>query len=263
MMVQSAIYTGTVVHCRMRPKFHRFRYSVFAMLVDLDELPILDKRYRLFGYNRFAPISFYDRDHGTTGDQPLRPWIEERLVAAGLARETGPVRVLCYPRLFGFVFNPISTYFCYRADGGLSAILYEVCNTYKERHTYVIPVDPDANGMIRQKCPKKMYVSPFIDLHCTYNFRIAPPQETATVIVHQSDNDGFFLSASFKGNRAEISDSMLTRVIFKFPLMTLKVVAGIHWQALRLWLKGLRVFRHQPARQAIASSNGIYTNNRE
>ncbi|MEK9724751.1 MAG: DUF1365 family protein, partial [Rhodospirillaceae bacterium] len=131
MTLQSAIYEGEVVHERRRPARHRLRYGVFSMLFDIDELGELDRRFALFAHNRWAPLSFHDRDHGPTTGAALRPWVERHMRGAGLAPDGGAIRLLCYPRIFGFVFNPLSVFFCYRRDGGLAAILYEVCNTYK------------------------------------------------------------------------------------------------------------------------------------
>ena len=174
-MPASAIYVGDVQHQRLRPKRHRLKYRVFSLLIDLDELPDLDRRIILFGHNRRAPVSFFDRDHGPLEDVPLRPWVEARLSEAGLSADGGAIRLLCYPRIFGFAFNPISVFFCYRRDDSLQAILYEVCNTFKERHTYVIPVNDAAAPVIRQHCSKSLYVSPFNDMAARYQFSIVPP----------------------------------------------------------------------------------------
>ena len=154
MIVSSAIFRGPVIHERLRPRRHRLRYDVFTVLLDLDELPALDEYGILFGYNRHALLSFFDCDHGPTKDEPLRPWVEARLREAGLEPDSGPIRLLCYPRIMGYVFNPLSVYFCYRSDGRLHALLYEVCNTYNERHVYIIPTPDTDRTVIRQRCKK-------------------------------------------------------------------------------------------------------------
>ena len=256
MTLNSAIYEGSVVHERLRPKRHRLRYAVFSFLVDLDELPDLDRRSRLFGYNRVAPLAFYDRDHGPASGEALRPWVEDHLRAADLTVDGGPIRLLCYPRIFGYVFNPLSVYFCYLRDGCLTAILYEVCNTFKERHTYVIPVDDVSRPVIRQSCDKQLYVSPFIGMDCDYHFRIVPPDENINIVIRQEDSDGLLLAASFQGKRAEVTERSLARLLIQFPLLTVKIVAGIHWEAIRLWLKGLQVFPHSPTSGPVQSSVG-------
>lgn len=254
MTFQSAIYEGTVVHQRMRPKRHRLRYTVFSLLLDLDEIPELARRSWLFGSNRWAALAFYDRDHGSTTDGPLRPWVEAQLRDAGLESDGGPIRLLCYPRVFGYVFNPVSVYFCYRRNGKLTAILYEVCNTFRERHTYVIPVDDHARTVIRQSCAKSLYVSPFVQMETDYHFRIVPPGDGINIVIRQEDAEGLLLAASFRGKRVPLTDRSLARCLIRFPFLTLKVMAGIHWEALKLWRKGLPVFSHKPADQAVRSS---------
>ena len=257
MTFQSAIYRGEVVHDRRRPKHHRLRYRVFSLLIDLDELAALDRRFSLFGYNRWAPLGFYDRDHGPTTGESLRPWVEARMRDAGLVPDGGPIRLLCYPRVFGYVFNPLSVFFCYRRDGELAAILYEVCNTFKERHTYVIPAgDPDVS-VIRQHCEKALYVSPFIDMKAEYRFRIVPPADSVNIVIRQEDPDGLLLAASFRGERFELSDRSFGRSLAAFPLLTVKIIAAIHWEAAKLWCKGFRIFPHEAAAAAVQSSVGL------
>jgi DUF1365 family protein len=254
MTLHSAIYEGPVVHERRRPKRHRLRYDVFSMLLDLEELPELDRRSWLFGYNRFAPLSFYDRDHGPCTGEHLRRWVKARLCDAGIDDAGGPVRLLCYPRVFGYAFNPLSVFFCYASGGDLKAILYEVCNTFKERHTYIIPVSPGGGTVIRQYAEKAMYVSPFIAMESAYHFRIVPPGDGVNIVIRQEDADGLLLAAAFQGARRAFTASSLTRALARFPLMTLKIIAGIHWEAFRLWRKGLPVFSHQPADLPVQSS---------
>tara|TARA_R110000772_G_scaffold215694_2_gene326315 strand:- start:160992 stop:161774 length:783 start_codon:yes stop_codon:yes gene_type:complete len=254
MTLASAIYEGDVVHQRKRPKPHRLRYSVFSMLLDLDELPALPKVSRLFGHNRFALLAFHDRDHGPADGSALRPWAEQHLREAGIDPDGGPIRLLCYPRIFGYAFNPLSVFFCYRRSGALIAILYEVCNTFKERHTYVIPVADQSRPVIKQSCAKALYVSPFIGMDASYQFRIVPPGETVRIIIRQEDSEGLLLAASFAGDRRPFSPRSLTRALVRFPLLTLKVMAGIHWEALKLWLKGLPVFQHSPAARRVQFS---------
>ena len=254
MTVTSAIYRGTVVHDRRRPKRHHFRYRVFSLLLDLDELPALDRRSRLFAHNRWGPLSFYDADHGPTTGVPLRPWVEARLAEAGLTPDGGPIRLLCYPRIFGYVFNPLSVYFCFRRDGSLAAVLYEVCNTFRERHTYVIPVTASDRAVIRQRCAKALYVSPFIGMEAQYNFRVVPPGDGVNIVIRQEDVEGLLLAASFQGSRSPMTDRMLLRCLAAFPLLTVKIIAAIHWEALRLWIKGFRVSPHEPAAMPVQSS---------
>ena len=255
-MLESAIYEGLVVHERLKPKRHRLSYRVFSLLLDIDELAALDRKFRLFAYNRWAPLAFFDCDHGLADGTPLRPWVEARLKEAGLHVSSGAIRLLCYPRVFGYVFNPLSVYFCYDNNDCLHAILYEVCNTYKERHTYVMPLNKGDNGVIRQKAQKSMYVSPFISMETTYHFQILPPSAETSIGIRQEDADGPLLIASFKGKREQISGETLTKILIRFPLLTFKIIAGIHWEALRLWLKGIRLVMYKPAAQSVESSIG-------
>ena len=260
MTFQSAIYRGDVVHDRRRPKQHRLRYGVFSLLLDLDELPELDRRFALFGHNRWAPLAFYDRDHGPANGQPLRPWVEAHLREAGLEIDGGPIRLLCYPRVFGYVFNPLSVFFAYRRDGRLASILYEVCNTFKERHTYTIPVGDHSGPVIKQRCDKALYVSPFSDMKASYRFCIIPPGVSVNITIRQEDAEGRLLAASFRGTRKSLSAASLARAFMAYPLLTFKVVAAIHWEAAKLWFKGLQVFPHHAAAAPIQSSIGATLN---
>lgn len=237
----SGLFPGVVMHRRVKPKRHKLTYDVYSLLLDLDELPALDRAITGFGYNRAAPMSFRDRDHGPGTDQPLKPWVEQQLRAAGLEPDGGPVRLLCYPRIFGFVFNPITVYFCYRKSGTLIATVYEVHNTFRQRHFYVIPVKDGETDVIAQACEKKMYVSPFIEMAMTYHFRVKPPADEVAISIEERDAEGALLYASFHGNRHPLTSRAVLRSLIVFPFLTMKVIAGIHWEALKIWLKGIRV----------------------
>lgn len=243
MSFKSAIYAGLVVHQRQRPRAHRLRYRVFSLLIDLDELPTLDRRLKLLSVNRPGVLSFHESDHGDGG--PLRPWVESQLQAAGLVAK-GAVQMLCYPRMFGYVFNPLTVYFCRHVDGELAAIVYEVHNTHHERHAYVLPATGGEGERIRHACAKEFFVSPFMPMNCTYEFNIAPPAERVQIAIREADDQGILLTASFTGTRGDLTDGQLARALLRHPLMTLKVTLGIHWEALKLLAKGLRLYRHTP-----------------
>lgn len=234
----AALYSGRVVHVRTRPVRHRLRYRMFNLLLDLDELPLLARRLRLFGHNRRGLFSFHDADHGD-GSGALREWIDTVLRKAGFDPAGGRVLVLCMPRVLGMVFNPLTVYFRYGRDDVLQAMLYEVNNTFGQRHSYLIPVDPSAD-VIRQRCDKRFYVSPFMDMALTYRFRVTPPGETLGLHVEAADESGPLLFASFTGRRHPVTDAQLLRAFLAHPLLALRVLAGIHWEALKLWRKGLR-----------------------
>lgn len=244
----SCLYQGAVLHRRLRPKHHRLSYRVFSLVLDLDELESLDRDLRSFSWNRAGLVSFYDKDHGPGDGSPLKPYVVAELSKAGI--DLGPkgrVRLLCYPRILGYVFNPLCVYYCEDGAGQLKAILYEVTNTYGERHSYLIPADANTigkDGLLRQSCPKGFYVSPFIGMTATYHFRLTPLVEKMALSIHQTDPDGPLLHASFVGRRKPLTDRTLLRAFVSHPLMTVKVVMGIYWEALKLWLKGVPIFDH-------------------
>jgi len=254
MTLSSALYAGEVVHSRLRPKPHNLRYRVFSLLLDLDELELLGRRLRLFGHNRRAVFSFHDSDHGSGERNGLKDWVRVRLEEAGLWSPGMRIAVLCYPRVFGYVFNPLTVYFCSTAEGDLRAVLYEVSNTFHERHTYVIPAGTGRDGQFRHECAKEMYVSPFLPMDCRYRFRIAPPSDRVLIAINESDGDGPLLHASFSGRRRPLTDRTLFRALAAYPLMTLKIMGAIHFEALLLWLKGIAVHRHRAATDPIGTT---------
>ena len=258
--MNSALYFGTVVHQRLKPRRHELSYRVFSLLLDLDELDGLAHRLRLFSRNRFNLFSFYDRDHGERGAGPLKPYVEAQLARAGIALEGGSIRLLCFPRLLGYVFNPLSIYYCHHADGSLRAMLYEVSNTFGEWHSYLIPVRGSAGDPVRQSCAKEFYVSPFMEMECRYAFRLMPPDERLAVTIRQTDREGPILLASLEGERAPLDDGTLIRAFLRHPFMTLKVIGGIHWEAVKLWRKGLRpVPRPAPPPHAVTICDATET----
>jgi DUF1365 family protein len=234
----AALYRGSVMHRRFRPKPHLLRYSLCWLYLDIDAPPV---GLRLFSVNRFNLASFHDRDHLDGADTPLRPRIEAAMRAAGVEPDGGAIRVLCMPRMLGFVFNPISVFFCHRQDGGIAAMLYEVHNTFRQRHGYLIPVDDPGCRVIRQSCEKTFYVSPFMAMAMRYAFRVVPPGDIASVVVDGGDSEGPLISTSFTGRRRELTDRALLGVLARHGVMSAKVLAAIHWEALLLWWKGLRI----------------------
>lgn len=249
--MNSALYAGTVTHARLRPKRHRLNYRVFSLLLDLDEVGALSRRLRLFGHNRAAVFSLHDSDHGN-GDGRLRQWALAQVSAAGISLAVPKITMLCYPRIFGYVFNPLTVYFC-RDHDELRAILYEVHNTFGEKRTYVIPVRDDA-AVVEQSCAKELYVSPFMEMNCVYRFHIEAPGAKVLVRIDESDPDGLLLRASFAGERRELTDASLWHALLAYPLMTLKVMAAIHWEALKLWRKGIPYVARQPATERVATT---------
>jgi len=273
--LSSGIFEGVVAHRRLAPRQHAFRYRVFAMLLDLDELPGLGLRF--FQYNRWGLFSFHDRDHGD--GRGLRAWLDDLLAQKGIAAN-GRRRVLCYPRILGYVFNPLSVWFCDDEQGRLQAIIYEVHNTYEERHAYVLPVpqstEPGAdlqehrpgnarpnegrkeqNGPsisvgratlknVQHGCSKNFYVSPFLSRDCRYHFRIRPPGKDVAIVIREEEAGQPILNASFAGAYRALNDQVLVQMLLRYPLMTLKVITAIHFEAVRLMLKGVRRHPHAP-----------------
>ncbi len=237
--LRSAIYDGWVMHRRLAPTHHGFRYHVFALLIDLDELETLSRLW-LFAWNRPGVASFHDRDHGDGRD--LRGWLDAKLADAGVIAD-GAKYVLCYPRLFGYVFNPLSVWFCHRSDGQLAATIYEVHNTYGERHAYVLRADNN-DATIRQRCAKEFYVSPFLSMDCSYNFTIRPPGKDVLIAINEEEAGKPILTATFSGARKPLSDISLALMILRHPLMTVKVFLAIRFEALRLMWKGVKQRPH-------------------
>jgi DUF1365 family protein len=239
-MLVSSLYQTKIFHRRRRPKSHRLSYGAFFLMLDLDELDRMHRHLKWFSYNSFNIFSFYDRDHGPGTNEPLRPWIENYLAQAGVDLQGGSIQALCMPRIFGYVFNPITVYYCYHRDGQMQAVLYEVSNTFGERHSYLFNVDGSADGLIQHSCDKSFYVSPFIDVSGNYKFSLKKPARELYLHIRQSDEDGPLLDAWVNGEKRHISDRTLLMCLVRYPLLTLKVIGGIHWEALKIWLKGIR-----------------------
>jgi DUF1365 family protein len=233
---------------------HAFRYRVFSLLVDIHELPALDRRLRFFSHNRWNLFSFHDRDHGIGRPASLADWVQERLRASRIDIRGGRITLLCYPRILGYVFNPLSVFFCHRADGSLAALIYQVSNTFGERHAYVLP-NAGGSDAVQQSCRKAFYVSPFNDVSGGYVFAVQPPAETVSIHIDQEDSGGKFFQAGFSGRRSPLSDRALLSLAARYPLMTLKVIAAIHWEAFRLLIKGvpLRLDKRDTGRVSLDS----------
>lgn len=239
--MNSGIYIGHVAH--NRPGKHQLRYSIFMLAIDLDDLPRLSlKRVK---HNRPALFSFHDRDHVARIDAPLRPQIAAKLEASGIDWGDGRIVLLTIPRLFNYVFNPLNVYFCYRKDGALTAVVHEVSNTFGEWHFYVLPAHEN-NGVVTQSCNKQFFVSPFLEMDLRYEFRIRPPGDDVSVAMIVWRGDEVALTASFAGRRRELTDANLLRAWLSNPLMTIKVIAGIHWEALKMWIKGVGFIGRNP-----------------
>jgi DUF1365 family protein len=246
----AALYIGDVMHARLKPMGHRFSYRVMSLLIDLDRLDEADRQSPLFGVNRAALYGFHERDHGPRDGSSLRRYVDRCAVECGVDLSGGRVLLLCYPRLFGYTFNPLSVYFCYRADGESALMIYEVRNTFGEIHSYVLPVTASDRrpAGIRQQQDKTFFVSPFIAMAMRYHFRVSPPDQSVKLRILETDREGPLLAATFNGARRHLNTARLLKSLVALPLVTFKVTAAIHWEAFRLWIKGARLVpKPQPA----------------
>lgn len=259
-MKDTGIYIGEVIHQRFAPKPHRLNYHIFQILFDLDRLDDDLARTRFLSRNRFNLFGVYDRDHGP--DQadtatPLRDRMAAMLRARGMYEDGDRLFLLAMPRVLGFVFNPISLYFVRRSDGAVKAVVYEVNNTFGDRHSYVLPVQSPARR-IRQHADKRLHVSPFMETRdMAYDFDLVAPDEAFALnirlrkIENRESHDMLF--AGFTARHEPLTDAGLWRRFWAMPLMTLKVVAGIHWEALLIALKGLRLKPKPPTEKSSVS----------
>ena len=243
----SCLYQGRVMHHRLRPVRHRFTYRVFSLLLDLDELDAVDRRLRLLSVERPNLLSFRAADHGARDGSPLKPWVLAQLDAAGIALACPTVRLLCFPRLLGYVFNPISVYFCYD-DGRLAAMVYEVKNTFGGQHVYSFKVARAGAGgrLAVHGCAKDFYVSPFIDMEARYEFHVAEPGRRLAVVIKETERGLPLLIASQSGERQPLTDRAIFGCLATDLFMTFKVFLGIHVEALWLWWKGAPLFAREP-----------------
>lgn len=239
----ASLYIGEVMHARMKPVEHRFAYRVFSLLLDPDRLNDVGRLSPLFSIGRFNLASFNPADHGPRDGSSLGDYARRILAEAGVNTDGARVQLLCYPRILGYSFNPLTVYFVYGRDDSLLGVLYEVRNTFGEHHTYAAPVRPGelTQAGLRQERDKLFYVSPFNGMTMRYRFRVRPPGESVALRILETDSDGPLLSATFHGERADLTSASLLRTCLSLPLVTLKVIAGIHWEALRLYIKGMRL----------------------
>jgi hypothetical protein len=249
----ASLYVGRTVHQRFAPRPHRFSYGLFHLLLDIDRLDEAVAGLRLLRLGRFGLFSFDARDHGARDGTPLRDWVEARLAEAGIAATARHIRLLTFPRVLGFVFNPLSIVFVHNGDDRLEAVIYEVNNTFGQTHAYVTPASGASEE--HQSADKAFYVSPFFPVEGGYHFRISPPgARLELVIVKQIDERPDFV-ASLTADRRPLTDARLLRLSLTMPLMTLGVVVAIHWEALRLWIKGAP-FGARPAGPKAGASVG-------
>ena len=241
MIKYSKIYVGKVIHTRFKPKKHHFKYNVFSLLIDLDELDELDNNLKFFSFNKFNLMSFFNIDHGERDGSDVKNWVKENLIKKKIKFQNIRVEILCYPRILGYVFNPLSILYIYNENNELISIFYEVKNTFGEQHTYIF--ETKDQNLIKNKCSKKFYVSPFIKMECEYNFKVTKPGSTISTIINQNDAEGKLLFASQDGKALNLTNKNLLINYLKHPLMTFKVIVAIHYEAFKLWFKKVKLVK--------------------
>jgi len=249
----ACLYRGFVYHRRLRPRVHAFRYRVFSLLLNVDEIANTAQTLRFFSHNRRNIFSFYDADVGELDAaekrESVRTYVERHLHQNGIFETATSIKLLCYPRIFGYVFNPLAVFYCENAAGELFAVVNEVHNTFGERQVYVLATDSRVDKQAGTfSCAKNMHVSPFTPMQMQYEFTVDPPTEVMQLNIKALDENGLMLIANIAGQRYELSDATLMRCLFGYPLMSVKIILAIHWQALLLWLKQVPWYSHQPKR---------------
>lgn len=255
------LYRGDVMHQRMRPVGHRFSYEVFSLLIDIDRLDEADGQSRIFSVNRANLASFFETDHirGSSAAN-LRGHVDKLMADAGLVLPAHKVLLACYPRVFGQVFNPLSVFYAFDAAERAIAMIYQVRNTFGEDHTYVCPVgEGEATPAgIRQSRTKLFHVSPFLELGLTYHFRMNIPGDTLKWRILETDADGPLLAATYSATAEKLTTGSISRNLLRIPLLTWKIVAGIHFEALRLWLKGVAYVPHSAAPERVSHGDASF-----
>ncbi len=253
-MMRTGLYGMMVTHRRLHPQAHRLRARIVSLLLDLDTLPTLARGLRFFSIGRANLVSFREADHGDGRASGLASWVRARLQEAGIAAPSGRILLLCMPRLLGRGFNPLSVYFCHDADDNLAAILYEVRNTFGQKHCYAVAAREAR--MLAHRAEKCFYVSPFMPMGMTYRFRIIRAGERLTVAIEGADAERVLIRAVMTGERREITDRALLLAALRSPLQGLRVLGAIHLHGALLWWKGARL-HPRPAPPGHAVSPGI------
>ncbi len=241
----AALYVGQTTHQRLTPRRHRFRYSLFQLLLDVDDIDRDLRGLWVLRRGRFGLLSVDDRDHGWRDGRPLRDWVETRLAEAGVPASADRIRLLAFPRVLGFVFNPISLIYVEDAGGNLEAVIYEVNSTFGQTHAYVAPAA--GGGRQQQVAEKRLFVSPFYGIDGDYRFEVTPPDDRLDLSIVKTSGGRPDFTATLALQRRPLNNRALLRVFLAMPLMTLKVVAAIHWEALRLFLKGVALAPRPPS----------------
>ncbi len=242
-MIKNNILVGKVIHKRISPIRHRLSYSVFALMLSCDEFGKLNKKTKLLSYNKFNLLSIYDKDHGN--GKPIKDFLEEikRNITAG--EKIVKFSMIAYPRVFGYVFNPITIYLGYNKENEIKLVIYEVNNTFGQRVVYVIPVIKKMKGIISQECEKKLFISPFNNDDGIYSFQIKNNTNTFQIGINLRVKSQPVIVAHFTGQKIDYSDKNIIKTVRKNLLLTFKVIFAIHYEAIKLFFKGMS-FKKKP-----------------
>jgi len=221
---------------------------VFSIFFDVDKIDSIVNSVRLLSRNRPNAISFYDRDYGQTDGTPVHQHARNILRQAGLGAADFKIFLLCHPRIFGYVFNPLSVYFCFSKSGALGALIYEVSNTFGERASYVLRAGEPENYVYSQSCSKAFFVSPFNGMDGQYRFRVKIPTDTLMTSVDLYEKSRPLLVTRYVATAKPLTDRSLVCLLLRYPLMTIKIFTAIHIEALKLWMKGVPLHRRPPPR---------------
>jgi DUF1365 family protein len=238
---KQGIYHGKVVHVRTAPKRHVLSMNVFELFINLDEMENLSQKLHLFSFNRFNLFSVNNRKWGARDGTPLAAHVRNLATKAAGKDAAHHIFMLCFPALLGRVFNPLTTYYCYDEAGELRCLVFEVSNTFGEHHTYVVPAD-----QAQSSHPKRFHVSPFNKVEGSYSFTARSPAEKLRLGVRLDKDNETILNTWFEGKHSDLNDWALFKALLKMPLLPLQVLFAIHWEAFKLWRKGLS-FNKSPA----------------
>ena len=233
-----SLYTCDVMHCRHFPQSYRFDYKVFSLLLDIDRYKS-DKSSSILSYDRFNIFSVHSKDHGPRDGSDWRVWIDTVLDNHNLSNAKHQIKFLCFPRILGYSFNPLSLWYCFGKDGKLYAVVCEVSNTFGEQHHYALHNDNQPyTNKVKAKKNKNFHVSPFINMDAEYHFTIGIPDDDLLIVINEYQNNDLMLTATQQGKTQLIDTPTLFGLFFRIPLMTFKIMWLIHWQALKIWIKG-------------------------
>jgi DUF1365 family protein len=248
MELKSCLYECSVMHHRLEPRKHHFRYKIFMLCLDLDEIDLAVHRIPLLSRNSFNLYTFRDDDHLQWGAAKVKENLIAYLAQQGVSfPPNGRITLVTLPRVLGYIFNPVSFYFCFDADGAPLCSVVEVGNTFREMKPYLIR-EPLKEGLFRLVTPKHFYVSPFSKLDLDFDFKLRVPADSLEIFINDLEEGRRVLLTSLVGRRVPLSTARLAWFTLKYPLLTLRVIFLIHWHALLLWLKRIAFYQkhHQP-----------------